>query len=124
MTHEDELYSMKVAGSQLGVSASSLRRLCNSGLIPQVRRNKFGFRVLENWQIDYARTLLQLRQAGFKTEDLRRYTRLFRQGANTLEERKAMLETQKRQLWQELDKQRQSIDNLERQIELIEQELE
>lgn len=120
---EKSEYRMKVACEKLGVSGDVLRHLCNSGLIPQVRRDHLGRRVLADWQIDYARVLLQLRRAGFKTADLKRYTRLFRQGASTLAERKAMLETQKRQLWQELDEQRQSIDDLERQIELIDREL-
>lgn len=55
--------------------------------------------------------------------ELKQYTRLFRQGKDTLAERKAMLETQKRQLWQELEDRQQGIDFLERQTELIDQEL-
>ena len=74
--------------------------------------------------MNLAKVLLELRQAGFKPADLKRYARLFRQGAETLPERKALLETQKRQLWQELEERQQSIDYLERQIELIDQELQ
>lgn len=116
-------YTIKDASLQLGVSIYALRRLCNSGLIPNVRRNSHGFRVLEDWQIDYARTILGLRQAGMSQAELKQYTRLFRQGKDTLAERKAMLETQKRQLWQELEGRQQGIDFLERQTELIDQEL-
>ncbi len=115
-------YTIKDASLQLGVSVYALRRLCNSGLIPNVRRNSHGFRVLEDWQIDYARTILGLRQSGMSQAELKKYTRLFRQGKETLAERKAMLETQKRQLWQELEDRQQGIDFLERQVELLEQE--
>ena len=120
---EMEKYTIKDACAKLGVSSYALRRLCNSGLIPNIRRNQRGFRVLEDWQIDYARTLLGLKQAGFKQAELKKYTRLFRQGNETLNERKAMLETRKRQLWQELEDKRRGIDFLERQVELIDREI-
>ncbi len=119
---EKSLYTIQDASAVLGISGQVLRRLCNSGLIPNVRRNGHGFRVLEDWQIDYARTILGLRQAGMGQAELKKYTRLFRQGKETLAERKALLETQKRQLWQELEDRQQGIDFLERQVELLEQE--
>lgn len=114
-------YSVKQASEKLQVSAKILRSLCNSGLIPHVRRNRLGHRVLQDWQINHAHTLLGLRAAGFTKSGLKRYARLVRQGRQTLPERKAMFETQKRQLWQELDATRNSIDFLERQIEAIDQ---
>lgn len=120
---ETNFFTIKDASIQLGVPGYALRRLCNSGLIPNVRRNQRGFRVLEDWQIEYARTLLGLKQAGLKQTELKKYTRLFRQGEETSAERKAMLETQKRQLWQELEDKQQGIDFLERQVELIEREM-
>lgn len=115
---ERQKITVKSASEQLGVSVDTLRRLCNSGLIPHVRRNHLGFRVLEAWQINYARTML-----GLKLSELKNYTSLYRRGAETLPERKAILETQKRQLWQELEDRKQGIDFIERQIELIDQEL-
>ncbi len=121
MKQETTFYTIQQASSQLGVAGHTLRRLCNSGLIPNVRRNSHGFRVLEDWQTDYARTILGLRQAGMDQAELKKYTRLFRQGKETLAERKALLETQKRQLWQELEDRKQGIDFLERQVELLEQ---
>lgn len=123
MEQETTFCTIQQASAQLGVAGHALRLLCNSGLIPNVRRNSYGFRVLEDWQIDYARTILGLRQAGLSQAELKQYTRLFRQGKDTLAERKAMLETQKRQLWQELEDRQQGIDFLERQAELIDQEL-
>lgn len=120
---EQQKITVKSASEQLGVSVDTLRRLCNSGLIPHVRRNHLGFRVLESWQIDYARTMLGLKQAGLKPAELKKYTSLFRRGPGTLAERKAILETRKRQLWQELEDRQQGIDFIERQVELIDQEL-
>lgn len=45
-------YDVRVASEQLGISVYVLRRLCNVGLIPQVRRDHLGRRVLADWQIE------------------------------------------------------------------------
>jgi len=116
-------YNIREVSAILNVPQNTLRRLCNSGLVPYVRRNHLGHRMLEDWQITHIRIILGLRQAGLKTPELKRYTRLVRQGHSALPECKALLETQKRQLWQNLESIQQSIDFLERQVELIDQEL-
>lgn len=116
-------YTIKEVAGRLGVSPYVVRRLCNTGLVPQVRRAQNRYRVLTEEQVDYARVLLGLRQAGLSNAELRKYTGLYRRGEGTLVERKAMMETQKRQLWQELEDKRQGIDFLERQIELIDAEM-
>lgn len=120
---EKRTWTLREVGEKLGVSGDAVRRLCDAGLIPQVGRNRSRYRVLEEWQIDYAQGLLSLRSAGVKKSELRKFARLMRQGDATLRERKAMLETRKRQLWQELTLRQQGIDFIERQIELIDQEL-
>ncbi len=116
-------YSIGEACKILNISRSTLVRLCNSGLIRHIRRDQRYRRTLNEEQINLARTLLGLRQAGFTKSDLKRYSRLVRQGDKTLPERKAMFETQKRQLWQALEDIHQGIDFLERQSELIDQEI-
>lgn len=118
-----QLYTIQQASAEIGVSPSALRRLCNSGLIPRVRRNKRGFRVLAPWQLNLAVLLLRLRQVGFNRTELKRFARLTEQGEATLTERKAILETQKRQLWQELEDRQHEIDLLERQIELLDKDI-
>lgn len=121
---DKQTWTLKEAGEELGVSGDAVRRLCDAGLIPQVQRNASRYRILEEWQIDYVKGLLELRQAGVKKGELRKFARLMRQGDATLRERKAMLETRKRQLWQELMIRQRGIDFLERQIELIDEELD
>lgn len=116
-------YSIPEASSALQISQSTIRHLCNTGLVPHVRRGRRGQRLLAEWQLNHIRTILDLRQAGLSKAELKRYARLFREGKFTLPERKALLETQKRQLWQELEDLQRGIDILERQIELIDQSL-
>lgn len=121
---DEAIYTTKGAAEQLGVSIYVVRRLCNSGLIPYVRRNHFGHRTLTAEQVSYAGLIIGLERAGMRRPELRRFTKLYRQGDNVLKERKAFLETQKRQLWQELDARKRGIDLIERHIELIDEKMQ
>lgn len=121
MAEPNSQYTINEASEKLQIPPSTLRYFCNSGLVPAVRRNRLRHRVLAEWQLDHIRTLLGLRQAGFSNAELKRYTRLVRQGQQTLPERKALMETQKRQLWQQLEDLQQGINFLERQVEQIDQ---
>lgn len=120
---ENDKYTIKQVSEMLKMPAAAIRYFCNSGLVPYVRRDSRYHRVFEDWQINHIRIILGLRQAGLSKPELRRYARLVRQGRKTLPERKAMMETQKRQLWQDLENIRQGIDFLERQVELIDTEM-
>lgn len=102
----------------LQVSTQTVRRFCNQGLIPHVRRGRNHRRILESWQIDLLRILLSMKQAGFTPKELRQYSRLYRQGEATAGERLAMLTTRKRQLWQEIKERQAAIDFIERQEEI------
>lgn len=111
-------HTINEVAKQLKISRHTLGRLCNSGLIPHIRRNRQGYRVLSPEQVDFANILLNMKQAGFTKRELRRYSRLYRQGARTAPERLAMLTTRKRQLWQEISQRQKAIDFIERQEEI------
>lgn len=114
-------YTTGQVAERLSLPASTILSFCRAGLIPGVSRDHRCRRIFQAWQLDHIRTLLGLRQAGFSNAELKRYARLVRQGQGTLPERKALMETQKRQLWQQLEDLQQGIDFLERQIEQIDQ---
>ncbi len=92
----------------------AIRNLCNAGLIPHLRRDRRGFRVFEPWQIDLLQVLLNMKRAGFDRKELRKYSKLCRQGAQTFPERLALFQTRKRQLWQEIADRQTAIDFIER----------
>lgn len=111
-------FSMQEAAEKLGIQPYIMRHFCNKGLIPGVRRNKRGYRILTQSQIDFAAILVGMKQSGFSTTEIRQYSRLYRHGDSTLLERTAILTTRKRQLWQEVTERQKAIDFIERQEEL------
>lgn len=121
---EEKYLTLSQASEQLGVSTTTLRRLCNYGLVPGVRRDRRGHRVLKEWQVNHMGVILRLKEAGLNKLELKRYVKLFRQGHQALAQRKALLETWRRQLWQELEARQRGIDMIERQVELIDQGVE
>lgn len=120
---EGETLMIRQAAEELGVPVRLLREMCNRGLIPQVRRDGKGRRLFTLEHMALIAVLLGLKKAGFKNAELKRYSRMYRLGEASLSERKAMMETKKRQLWQELEDKQEGIDFLERQVEIIDVEL-
>ncbi len=115
----EETLSLRQASSILGITTSKLRRFCNRGLIQHVRRTKSGYRILSMAQVDWVKTLVYFDRCGMSTAEIKKYRDLCRKGRITLTERKAILLTKKRQLWQELEDLRENIDFIERKEELF-----
>lgn len=112
-------YSVREASQAIGLPPSTIRFYCNKGLVPGVRHRAAGRRVFTEAQVDWLRNLVSLRAAGMSIPELKRYTGLCRKGNSTIPERKAMLETKKRQLWHNLEDIHSSIDFIERRAEIF-----
>lgn len=116
---EENTYTLKQASLALGVSVYEVRHYCDRGLVRGVRRRRNGYRYLSEKQLEWVGILVMLRKCGFGIKEMKKYVRLAEQGEGTLQERKAMLETQKRQLWQEIYALQEGIDTAERLGELM-----
>ena len=117
-------YTTADISKQLGVPKHIITYLCNRGLVQHIKRTRLGYRTFNQEQVDLIAILIKMRSAGFSTKELRQYSRLYRQGDSTADERLAMLTTRKRQLWQEIKERQESIDVIERQEELAGQKSE
>lgn len=118
---KNHTFSIKEASEMLHCNPNTIRNYLRLGYIPHVRINRQYHRILEQWQIDLLDVLLNMKQAGFKTKDLRRYSRLFREGRKTEKTRIAMLTTHKHQLRQEIEARAKAIGFIERQEEIYQQ---
>ena len=116
---DKDTYTLREAREQLGLPAHAVRKLCNAGLVRGIRRKRNGYRVLNSTQINELGMFAGLMRAGFSLEEMKKYAQLQRQGGEALKECKGMLETQKRQLWLQMQNVQESIDFIERTIEVI-----
>lgn len=74
--------------------------------------------MFEGWQVDWLRTLIELRDSGLEITTLRKYAKLCRQGDMTIAERKAILTTRKHQILQEIEELNSHLGFLEQHEEL------
>lgn len=100
-----------------GLSADTLRYYERVGLIPPVPRNGSGIRDYDEASLSWVELIKCMRAAGVGIEALTEYCRLFQQGEETLEARKALLIEQRRQLRERMEDMRRSLDRLDRKIE-------
>lgn len=100
------MYSMKDVCSQLNISYDTLKFYCNQGLIPNVQRDKNNYRVFNERNIQWIKTLKCLKKCGMSIKDMKVYMDLCLQGIPSIPQRKKMLDIQKNILL----KQRQEID--------------
>ncbi len=119
---DSNLYTVRQAAVKLGVPKSKIRYYATCGLIPNLKHSRSGYRLFSDDQIDWLMTLFKLANAGFSIRDLKKYAALHFSASDTIPDQKAMLATQKCQLWQQLEQIQDSIDFIERQIEYLEQE--
>lgn len=107
---------------QYGVSADTLRYYERIGLIPPVPRIN-GARNYDASSLSWVELMKCMRSAGVGIEALSEYCRLFQQGEETLEARKALLVEQRRQLLERMGDMRRSLERLDEKIEHYEQDL-
>lgn len=110
-------------GKRYGLSADTLRYYERVGLIPPVPRTAGGMRDYDATSLGWVELIKCMRAAGVGIEALTEYCRLFQQGEETLEARKALLVEQRRQLLERMEDMRRSLDRLDEKIENYERGL-
>ncbi len=117
---EEKFYTVSDICRELNASRGQIKRLLNNGLVRGVKYRKNGYRVIDAKQLDQLRTFYYLSRSGMKMKELKAYARLEYADKNTIPERKAILETKKRQMWEKLKDLQENIDFIERKIEIWE----
>ena len=92
------MYSMKETCNQVGMSYQTLKFYCNEGLIPNVQRNKNNYRVFDENNINWIKSLACLKKCGMSIDEMKKYLNLCLQGESTIPQRQAMLTEKKKNL--------------------------
>ncbi|MBU5627070.1 MerR family transcriptional regulator [Oscillibacter sp. MSJ-2] len=106
-----------------GLSADTLRYYERIGLIPPVPRNKSGVRDYDEESCGWVELMKCMRAAGVQIEALSEYVALFRQGDETIDDRKALLMDQRDRLISRMADMQTSLDRLNEKIDRYEQGL-
>lgn len=107
------LYSMKETCNQTNMSYDTLKFYCNEGLIPNVKRDKNNYRVFNEHDIAWIKSLNCLKMCGMSIIEMCEYVDLCMQGEKTIPARKIILAKKKEELEQRIEQLNSSIAYIE-----------
>ncbi len=105
-----KLYSMKETCEATGLTYDALKFYCNEGLIPNVKRNKSNYRVFDENDINWIKSLSCLKNCGMSIVEMKEYLDLCLKGKSTIPERKVILDAKLRELERKKQEIQDSID--------------
>ncbi len=84
---------MKIAeaAAMCGLPPDTIRFYEKSGMLPEIHRSADGHRKFKPSDIDWITLLYWLRETGMPLKQMKRFTRLAKQGGNTRSERRQIL---------------------------------
>lgn len=98
MSNNETLYSMKETCEKTGLTYDALKFYCNEGLIPNVKRNKSNYRVFNDNDINWIKSLSCLKNCGMSIVEMKEYLDLCLKGQSSIPERQIILEAKEREL--------------------------
>ena len=98
MTKTEKLYSMKETCNKTGLTYDALKFYCNEGLIPNVKRNKSNYRVFDDNDINWIKSLSCLKNCGMSIVEMKEYLELCLKGESSIPERQDILDAKLREL--------------------------
>lgn len=107
------MYTMKEVCTKLNMTYDTLKYYCNSGLIPNVQRDKNNYRVFDERTVAWISSLQCLKNCGMSIKNMKVYLNLCLQGKSTIIQRKEILAVQKENLLEQIKELQKSIDYID-----------
>ena len=106
------MYTMKDICALTGLSYETLKFYCNEGLIPDVQRDKNNYRIFDDYNLNWIKSLQCLKNCEMSIAEMKEYLALCLEGEKTIPARKIMLEKKQAAL-------RERIKNLQAAVNYI-----
>ncbi len=104
------LYTMKQACEKTGLTYDTLKFYCNEGLIPNVKRDKNNYRVFNDKDIAWIKSLSCLKSCGMSIVEMKEYLALCLKGKSSIPERQEILNNKLKELEYKINKIQDSIN--------------
>ena len=92
------LYSMKEVCRKTGMTYEALKFYYNQGLVPNVKRDDYNYRVFDDRDVAWIESLGCLKRCGMSIQEMQDYVALCLQGEASIPERKILLDQKRGQL--------------------------
>lgn len=85
------MYTMKQACQAAGMSYETLKFYCNEGLVPNVKRSANNYRIFDDHDINWIKSLSCLKRCGMSIAEMKEYLAFCLEGEKTIPQRKLVL---------------------------------
>ena len=92
------MYTMKQACQAAGMSYETLKFYCNEGLVPNVKRSANNYRIFDDHDINWIKSLSCLKRCGMSIAEMKEYLALCLEREKTIPQRKLVLSKHKDEL--------------------------
>lgn len=106
-------YTVGEAAKLLGVAPSTLRYYDKEGLLPFVERSSSGIRMFKDSDFEWLRIIDCLKKTGMLLTDIKRFIELAMAGDSTIDERLALIVTQKETVLRQIAELNETLKTLE-----------
>ena len=104
------LYTMKQTCEKTGLTYDTLKFYCNEGLIPNVKRDKNNYRVFNDKDIEWIKSLSCLKSCDMSIVEMKEYLALCLKGKSSIPERQEILNNKLKELEYKINKIQDSIN--------------
>ena len=104
------LYTMKQTCDKTGLTYDTLKFYCNEGLIPNVKRDKNNYRMFDDNNIAWIKSLSCLKSCGMSITEMKEYLDLCLKGEKTIPQRQVILNEKLKELNHRIQEIQDSID--------------
>lgn len=106
----NNLLTMKQACKATGMSYEALKFYCNEGLVPNVKRAENNYRVFDEHDVNWIRSLACLKCCGMSIQEMKEYMALCLQGQSTIPQRMELLQRYKQNIHERMAELQDSLD--------------
>lgn len=111
--NDKKQYSMKQVCEITGLTYDALKFYCNTGLVPNVKRDKNNYRIFNDRDIEWIKSLSCLKGCGMSIKEIKEYLDLCLEGKESIPKRKAVLNIKKQELEAKMQELQNSIDYID-----------
>ena len=94
----NNLLTMKQCCEATGMSYEALKFYCNEGLVPNVKRSANNYRIFDDHDINWIKSLSCLKRCGMSIAEMKEYLAFCLEGEKTIPQRKLVLSKHKDEL--------------------------
>ena len=101
---------MKETCKKTGLNYDTLKFYCNEGLVPNVKRDKHNYRIFDDNNIAWIKSLSCLKNCNMSIGEMKKYLNLCLDGEQTIPERQVILDIKLKELENRMQEIQKSID--------------